>query len=380
MALSQLDFQTIVTNQVTAIQSACNKILDFTIGSIMRSITESNAAVTLWLQQMILNVLALARASTSSGADLDSWAADFGFYRLPAAIATGAVTFSRFTATQQAVIPIGATVQTADGAEAYQVILDASNTAYNATQNGYVLAAGTASVTVPVQATVAAAAGNAAPNTVTVMTQAISGVDTVTNALQFINGADAETDDALRARFVQWVSSLSKATKNAVIYVVTSLGATYAASLVENQNYDGTANMGFFYVVVDDGTGNPSAAVLSNAFSAIDAVRPVATSFQVYAPVIINASASMTIIVGQGYDHSAVQATVQTAVQDYIDSLTLGQTLLWSKLAQVAFNASPGVADVQSVLLNGGTANLTSTAKQVIKYQTVSVTVGNQGS
>lgn len=367
------DFVTLVRNQVTAVQGYAKVLVDLTVGSILRAVVEANAAVAIWLQSQILQVLAITRASTSGGADLDSWVADFGVTRLAATYATGQVTFSRFTSTQQAVVPITATVQTGDGSQQYSVVADTTNPAYNATLAGYVLAVGVGSVTVPVVAVVAGAAGNAISGAVTTIAGAISGVDTVTNAAGFTNGADAESDAALRTRFIAYVRSLSKATKDAVGYAITSLqqGVTY--SLVENETYAGSVQMGYFYAVVDDGTGSPTGIFLSTVYNAVDAVRPLTVSFGVFGPVVVNAAVAMTVTIAAGYDAAATRTLVSNALKAYINSLSLGQPLRYSRLAQIAYDASPGVTNVTGVTLNGGTADLTATAKQVIKWSSVTV-------
>lgn len=373
MALNTQDFTTLVRNQVIAIQGAASSLIDLTVGSILRSVVEANAAVVLWLQGLILQLLATTRAATSIGADLDSWVADYGLSRLPGAAASGLVTFSRFTPSQQAVVPVGMVVQTADGAQKYTVLLDTGNPAYSATLGGYVLAAGISGISVTVQAVEAGAAGNAVIGGINTLAQAISGVDTVSNAAAFANGADAETDTALRVRFVAYVASLSKATNGAVGYAITSLLPGMSYALVENEQYNGTAQMGYFYVVVDDGTGYPSAGLLSTVSNSIDAVRPVTSTFGVFAPVVVTANVSMTITTAAGYDHAATALLVKAALQNYINSLMLGADLAYSRLAQVAYDASAGVTNVTAVLLNGGTADMTATSQQVVKSGTVTV-------
>ncbi|MEN7527032.1 baseplate J/gp47 family protein [Cupriavidus sp. DL-D2] len=373
MALQTQDFVTLVRNQVTAVQGYAKVLVDLTVGSILRAIVESNAAIVIWLQGLIMQVLAITRAATSSGADLDTWVADFGVTRLAATFATGQVTFSRFTTTQQAVVPVGATVQTGDGSQQYSVTADATNPAYNGTLGGYVMVASVGSVVVPVVALVAGAAGNAIGGAVSTIVGAISGVDTVTNAAGFANGADAEDDAALRTRFIAYVRSLSKATKDAIGYAITSLqqGVTY--SLVENETYAGAVQMGYFYAVVDDGSGAPTGTFLSTVYNAIDAVRPFTSSFGVFAPVLVNASVGMTCTIAAGYDAAATKTLVSNAIKSYINSLKLGQTLTYSRLAQIAYDASPGVTNVTGITLNGGTADLAATAKQVIKCLSVTV-------
>jgi uncharacterized phage protein gp47/JayE len=178
-------FDDLVEGQATVIQAQASGLVDISIGSLARAITEAFAGVVLWLQGLILLLLASTRAATSQAGDLDTWMADYGIIRLAADFAAGAVTFARLSTTGQAVVTIGATVETFDGSQSYAVVVDVLNPHYNAGLGGYVMAIGTASVDVPVQAAVAGAAGNAVAGAVTLISTAIPGVDTVTNALAF---------------------------------------------------------------------------------------------------------------------------------------------------------------------------------------------------
>jgi uncharacterized phage protein gp47/JayE len=103
-------------------------------------------------------------------------------------------------------------------------------------------------------------------------------------------------------------------------------------------------------------------------------VRPFTSTFGVFAPVIVNASVVMTITTATGYVHSTVTAQVQAALQSYINTLPLGTSLAYSRLAQVAYDAAPGVVtNVTGVTLNGGTADVVATNQQVVKFTTVTV-------
>lgn len=373
MAITFKDFNTLVSDQVASLQAGAKTLLDFTIGSVIRSILEANASVVLWIQSLLANLLQSMRASTATGADLDSWMADYGVTRLAAIAAVGQVTFSRFTSTQQAVVPVGAVVQTADGSQKFTVTLDTSNTAYSAALGGYVIAAGVPSVNVPVQAQTPGSAANLVIGGISTISGSIVGVDTVSNAAAFANGQDAETDAALRVRFVAYVASLSKATKGAVAFAITSVKAGLSYSLTENLTYAGTAQPAYFYVVVDDGTGVPGTTLLNNVSNAIDAVRPLTTTFSVFAPVVVGASVAMTATIASGYDAAATKALAVTALKSYINSLTIGTALSYSRLAQVAHDASPGIVNLSGITLNGGTADLAATAQQVIKWNSVVV-------
>lgn len=371
--LATRNFTTLIQNQAAAIQSKCNTLLDFTIGSILRAMIESNGSVVLWLQGLILYVLSITRASTSTGVDLDSWVNDFGVTRLAATPASGAVLFSRFTNSQGALIPVGAQVQTADSSASFSVVVDATNSSYSASRNGYVLPAGVSSLSVPVKANIPAAGGNVVVGAITQINTSIPYVDTVTNVAQFTNGADAETDAALRTRFLAFIASLSKATKTAITYAVLSLQLGMEMTLTENYDYTGVYTPGFFYLVVDDGSGAPPSTLLDTVYAAVDAVRAVGVRFAVFAPVALTANVSMSIVTAQGYDHPTVVGQVGQAITTYINTLPVGVSLPYTRLAQVAYGSSPGVSNVNAVTLNSGTADLTATAKNVIKLGTLSV-------
>ena len=373
MAITTKSFTVLVQDIVTAIQGAATGLVDLTIGSVLRSVTEANATITLWLQGLILQLLATTRAATSSGDDLHSWMLDFGVTPLPAVAASGLATFARFTPTAQAVVPVGAAVLTADGTQSYTVDLDTANAAYSAALAGYVLAPGVASIIVSITAVTAGIAANAVAGQVALINQPIPGVDTVSNGADFTDGIDAESDTALRARFVSYIASLSKATKSAIGNAVTSVRQGLTYSLTENATYGGVAQPGYFFVVIDDSTGVPSQTLISTVANAIDAVRPVTSTFGVFGPVVITANVAMTISTAPGYDHTVTAATVTAALTSYINTLTLGQGLTYTRLAQVAYDASPGVANVTGVTLNAATADLTATALQVIKAGTISV-------
>lgn len=371
--LNTQSFSAIVSNFATAVQGAASSLIDFTIGSVLRALAEAMGGVALWLQGLILQVAALTRAATSNGTDLDSWFAQFGFARLAAVAASGQVTFARFTPTNQAVIPVGAVVQTADGTILFTVIADTTNAAYNAAQGGYVLPAGQASVNVTVQCTVAGTIGNVAAGAINTLGTAISGVDYVANALAFINGVAAELDAAARARFVLFIASLEAATLQAIYNAIAGVQQGLTDTVTENQQYNGTPQNGYFTVVINDGSGFPPSSLINSVGSAIEAVRPLCSTFGVHAPTVETAAISMTLTTSSGYTHSAVVALVQVALLSYIQSLVLGQTLAYSILSKVAYDASPGVTNVTNVLLNGATADLTATAQQVIVAGTIVV-------
>lgn len=374
MPLPQQTFDQLVSNQVTAAQASSTAPLDFSSGGALLALIQANVSgIALWLQALLVTVLAETRAASSVGADLDSWMADFEFSRLQSVAASGLETFGRFINTSQAVIPVGSTVQTINGATQYTVQRDTTNVNYNAAFDGYVLNSGTSSIDVPITANVAGTAGNASSNVIIVITSPLPYVDTATNNSPLTNGTDAETDEAYRLRFVAYLASLSKATLSAIEFSIAAVVGVLDFTVSPNVNYAGATQFGYFYVVVDDGSGAPPAQLLANVASAIDAVVGLTINFGVFAPIVINTSVVMTMTVASGYTHSQVATIVQAAVTNFVNSLALGQTLYYTRIAQVAYDSSPGVLDVNNVLLNGAVSDITISAKQIAKVTTVTI-------
>lgn len=374
MPLNTRSHEALVQIQAAAAQSRSeNRLLDFTVGSILRAIIEAVAGVALWLQGLVLRTLAASRASTSEGTDLDSWVADFGLTRLQAASSVGTVTFSRYTPGAQAIIPIGALVQTADGTQRFAVVIDATNGAYNAGLGGYVLPIAQASIALPVASLQGSLAANVLANTITQIVSTIPYVDTVTNAGAMSGGSEQETDDALRARFVLFIQSLSRATKLAIGYAITSLRLGIAYTLTENEEYDGTYRPGYFYVVADDGTGSPDSATLTDVTTAIELYRPATVMFNVFAPILHNVLVSMILVIRSGYHGPTVIAAVGLAVTAAIRALPVGEGLPYTKLAQIAYEAHPGVQNVTNLQLDEDTDDLAADPKVKLMPGTIVV-------
>jgi uncharacterized phage protein gp47/JayE len=373
MQLQLLNFQTLVANATAAVQGSARQLIDLTVGSTLRAILEANASLALWIQWLIVQVLATTRASTSNGADLDTWVADCSFTRLPSSPAIGQALFSRFTPALPALIPAGTTIRTADGSQIFSVVADLANAAWNAAQAGYTIGAGIASITLPIAANAAGSIGNVQPASITLLASAIAGVDTVTNPLPLVGGLDSESDEALRQRFGSFLASRARATPRAIGHAILSVRQGLSYNLQENIAPDGTTRMGSFVVTADDGSGIPSSVLLNQIATAIEAMRPIGSIYTVQAPVLMTANVSLAIATAPGSNHVTIAATVAQAIAAAVNALPIAAPLPWSRLTQLAYAADPAVTNVTSVLLNGGTADLVPPPNGLVNAGTVQV-------
>ena len=368
-----LDFPTLVQRFAAQARAAASTTLDFTVGSVLRALSEANGALALWLQWLILQVLQATRAATSQGNDLDTFVADYGLTRLPAIGAVGFVTFARASATLPALVPIGTLVKSLDGTQSFAVTLDPMNPAYVAASGGYVLYAGLQSLTVPAQGLATGSATNAQAGTVTTLATAIPGVNTVTNGLAFTGGIDPESDDALRVRFALFNQGRSKATHAAVASAIAGVQQGLSFSIAESVDTTGAVRPGNFVVTVDDGSGAPSAALLAQVSLAVEAVRPIGVMFAVQGPIVQGVAVSMIITAASGYAKANLQGPVATAVTALINSLGIGTPLLYGQVYRTAYDAVAGVGTVTNLTLNGGQADIPAVAPTIIKPSTVAV-------
>lgn len=353
MQLPLQTFSSLVKRMAATVQGASSTLLDLTVGSVLLSILQANASIALWIQWLITLVLSATRLATSSGEDCDSFGADFGFSRLPAVAATGYVTFSRFADNLQAVVPIGAMVATTGNTQRFEVVVDTKNPAYNATLSGYEIAVGAASITVAISAMQPGSAGNVQAGTISLLSSAISGVDTVTNSLPLTGGLDAESDAAFKLRFSTYLAGLSKATNIAIGDAIASIQQGISYAIVENMDQNGNFRPGNFIVTVDDGAGTPSESFIANLQQVVNAVRPIGTSFVVQAPTIIMANIAMSLVTDSLSDHQVSINAVETAIGNYIASLQVSEALSYTRLAQLAYDASSSITNVTGLLLNG---------------------------
>lgn len=371
-----------------SVQASAAGLLDFTVGSIDLAMSEAFAGVVLWLQANILGLLKATRAQTSIGPDLDSWIADWAsgptasdptlISRFLAVGATGPVIFSRLSTSAQVVVPVdptGATlitVSTQDGSQSYKVTVDTTNPAYNAALGGYVMAAGVSTVTVPVAALNTGSATNAVVGAINTITASIPGVDAVTNTVAFTNGFDAETDAQYLSRFRSFIASLREATPAALKNAIQALQRGVQCVIVEQLNHDGSSNPGFFYFVVDDGTGAPPTSLLNAAGAAVDLHRAAGgVGFGIYAPSILTMNVAGVIGWVSGLDAATqanAKAAVTLAVQTYLNTLPLNTLLVsLSRIDQVMHDASPYVQTVTGLTLNSVAADLAVTVNQIPK-------------
>lgn len=394
MTLPQKQFDDFVNDQAAAMQASSSSLLDFSVGSILRALIEANAGNALWLEGLCTTLLAVTRLTTSHGEDVDTFVEQFGLERNAATPAFGEVTFSRFTTTTQATIAAGtldpgtlnlltqgALVYSSANQVTYSVYADDSNPNYDPDLNAYVVPIDTASIDVPVIAITAGAVGNVFSNQITTIASVIVGIDTVTNDQPFSNGENQESDSALKIRFVLYLNSLSKATEQAIEAAVAGVEGVARYKIVENEDILGNVLLGFFYVVIDDGSGAASGTLLSNVQTAVGLVRGLTIAYSIYAPDPVPISISAHVFTDGTIPDDTVQTAALDALESYITDLGFDSLIAYSEIPRIIYDVNTSLSgnkyspiiNVNNYTLNGGTSDITLVGREIATDGTLTV-------
>ena len=268
---------------------------------------------------------------------------------------------------------MGSTVKTADGRLSFAVTEDVTLSIWQQGSSGYVIPSGVASADVPIACTTCGSIGNVLAGSINVIAASLPGIDQVTNANPLASGADAEPDQAFRNRFQGYLASRSRATLGAVQNAIAGVRQGLDVVIGQNTGPAGTPQVGALLVSVDDGTGYPSADLLSDVATAVDAVRPVGTTFAVVPPQVLIVDVSLTAEFTSPATATAGILSIQNHVASYINSIPIGRPASITRIAQHAYRAGPDLQNVTGVQLNGGATDVVPPWLTVIKAGQVEV-------
>lgn len=261
---------------------------------------------------------------TADAEQLDRWSAIWGVARKPAEFAAGSVTV---TGNAGAVVPAGAELRGADG-QSYLVDSEVS-------------LAGSSDL-VDCTASTAGQAGNLDAGTALTFASPIAGVNSaaVVAAGGLVGGADAETDDALRARLLARIQQPPQggAAHDYQAWALAVPGVT-RAWVYPGELGAGTVTVRF--VRDDDASPIPDAGEVATVQTYIDERRPVTADVLVVAPVATPLALTLSVTP----DTTAVRAAVEAELADLmLREAEPGATLLLTHLRE-AISLAVGETD-----------------------------------
>lgn len=322
-------------------------ITDFSTGSVTYTLLSSISVALDNIAQQIFDAQQQSSILTATGSALDNICQNWGVSRKPALAANGSFTFTKNTdATVAITIPANTLISTLpdDQGNVVEYLVDTDTT----------LPVGSTSV--QVQATCSnpgpGSAGNLTIATPVVIGSALPGIDSVQIDADIDNGVDEESDDSLRLRCLEEIQNPQGGGTPTDYHewAIGVAGVNSATALPKNRG-NGTVDV---VITAQGGSLVPSSTLISQVQSVINGLAPIDVDVQVVPPTVETVDATISISVSQGNTVAGLTSAVQTAVENYINSIAIGGTVYGSGIVSSVLKVS-GVTDATCQLSVGGT-------------------------
>ena len=277
------------------------------------------------LQAYLAYIERQAFPQTAVGVGLDRHAAQKGLVRRGSLPAVGTLTFSRGTAlTYDVTVPAGVVCSTT-GEEPLEYV----------TTQTCVLRAGEVAVSAPAEAVQPGAQGNAAANTVCVLSVVPTGIEAVTNPEPFTGGREEEADDALRARLLA-AYVLPATGSNGEFYRRCALECpgVAAACVVPRENGPGTVG-----VYIRDENGAVSDATLAAVQAELNARREIGVTVTVKKATEVKKNVQVYVLPVPGCTQAGAEEAAVEAMGRYFATLQIGDPFLLIQVGQYLLNS-----------------------------------------
>lgn len=289
--------------------------------------------------------------STAAGAALDSLADDhFGLARQSGVKAIGTIRFSRpTTAGGNVSIAVAVAVTTADG------------TRFLTTASGLMTGI---TLDLAIEADVAGQDGIVGAATITVLdTALLDSTITVSNVEATAGGIDAETDSDFRSRIRGFLATVRRGTKAALEFGSLSVAGVATASVDEATEP--------ITVYIADVTGGSNSALRAAVATELDNWRAAGIQVNVLGATVVNQTVDLTLTFQAGFDTTALRDEVIAAVLAYINSLSIGETLLRAQL----ITAVGQIEGVLNVTISDPAGDVVPAANQLLRTSATLVTL-----
>jgi hypothetical protein len=158
----------------------------------------------------------------------------------------------------------------------------------------------------------------------------------------------------------------------------------------ENRTYpDDVLLPGYFYAIVDDGTGNPPPALLATASQVANEYRGFTIAYSIFPPQIITVDIVVNIKVDPVANQTTITTNVNNSISQYLFNLGIGGFLAYSviynniyeslpvnnqEVPDIDFERDPNILNVYGLTLNGGTTDIQANGAQIFQLNSLIIT------
>ncbi|MCT4779816.1 MULTISPECIES: baseplate J/gp47 family protein [Exiguobacterium] len=192
----------------------------------------------------------------------------------------------------------------------------------------------------------------------------------VTNTEAIVQGVDQESDNDLKARMRLVARNLSGA-GNLDDYEAWALEAT---GITKAKVFRADPSPGSVTILVASKEGMPTAEQVAEAQAKVSAKGALIANNIVLAPTALPISIAANITIEADAVFADVEVAFEQALQDYLAERAFsGDVIRYAQLFNLLID-QPGMVDVENLLVNGGTANITPGTKEIATLGTVTLT------
>lgn len=193
---------------------------------------------------------------------------------------------------------------------------------------------------------------------------------TVTNGEAIVQGVDVESDNELKAR-MRLVARNRSGAGNTDDYEAWALEAV---GITKAKVFRADPSPGSVTVLVASKEGMPTLEQVAEAQEKVSAKGALIANNIVLAPNPLPISIEADITIEADANFNDVKVAFEQALQDYLAALAFsGEVIRYAQLFNLLID-QPGMVDVENLLVNGGTANITPGVKEIATLGTVTLT------
>lgn len=181
----------------------------------------------------------------------------------------------------------------------------------------------------------------------------IDGIEHVKNDSAFSGGSAKETKSERKTRFKETINSLNAGTKYGIIAAIKGITGVRDAGMRTAFPFKGTNT-----IIVDDGSGSISSDLQAEIekvlygdpddFTNYPGKNAEGVGYNIVAPTIkaVDIGITATRLSNIRVDLDEIKTSIQTAVEQYVNTRTLGQNVLLSEIYRTGKNSNSAIYDL----------------------------------
>lgn len=359
------DLDELATEKIQELKDEGFVISNFNSGGVFYTILMIVLRLKIEMVELLRTVLNGMFLSHATGSWLDIKLADYGKKRKKPRKAQGHVTLSRSAPAGAITIAKGHVFKTEKDINGEELRFFALT--------GAVLQGGSLSVDILVEAEKEGSRYNVPAGQISKSLTYISGVDTITNAEDWITqeGSDVEVDEAARARGLRaWSELTHVAVKDAYLNVCEAItGVLYVTVNDQHPRGQGTVD-----VIITSTAGVASETLLGQVQAACEEIKAPDDNILVMSSEIVTQDITVTVTVPQSNDSTDIEDRVTQAISDLL-KLTKSRVLYELTHADLIHQIKSDVSTVRNVIVTIPPEDVALTNDKVIMPGEITVTV-----